>query len=242
MSDTIYEQIKDKFARICREHDLLNRRVRIKAKVLSVEEAIGNPEADDFPLQQGKERLMQADFLGSSGQAFTDRYGDYEGSLQEIINMPLATNYRRAIFIAALNAVLRHLGRTSRTLHCRDKEPTECATELCGFIEQEYGRPKITQVGFQPAMVEALNRKFSYRILDLDPDNIGTEKRGARIEGPDTTADAIDWADLLLVTGTTIVNGTIEQFLTDKPVLFYGTTIAGAADLMGWKRFCARGR
>ena len=55
-------------------------------------------------------------------------------------------------------------------------------------------------------------------------------------------ADAIDWADLLLVTGTTIVNGTIEPFLTDKPVLFYGTTIAGAAEMMGWKRFCARGK
>jgi uncharacterized membrane protein YgdD (TMEM256/DUF423 family) len=76
----------------------------------------------------------------------------------------------------------------------------------------------------------------------LDPDNIGTEKRGVRIEGPEATADAIDWADLLLVTGTAIVNGTVGRFLTGKPVLFYGTTIAGAADLMGWKRFCARGR
>lgn len=242
MPETVYEQIKEKFARICREHDLMEQRVKVRARVLSVEEAIGNPEADDFPLQQGKERLIQADFLGSSGQAFTDRYGDYEGSLRDIADMPLANNFRRAVFVATLNAVMRHLNLTGRTIHCRDKEPAECAAELAAFIEKGYGHVKITQIGFQPAMVEALNRKFPYRILDLDPDNIGSEKRSARIEGPEATADAGNWADLLLVTGTTIVNGTIEQFLKDKPVLFYGTTIAGAADLMNWRRFCARGR
>lgn len=242
MTETIYEQIKDKLSQICMAHDLMDQPVQVKARVLSVQEAIGDPEGDDFPLQQGKERLMQADFLGSSGQAFTDRFGDYEGLLKDIIDMPLTNNFRRAIFIATLNAVLSHLGRTGRTIHCRDQEPVECAAELADFIEKEYGSVKITQVGFQPAMVEVLNKRFAYRILDLDPENIGTEKRGARVEGPETTKDAINWADLLLVTGTTIVNGTIEPFLTGKPVLFYGTTIAGAADLMGWRRFCARGK
>jgi len=185
---------------------------------------------------------MQADFQGASGQAFTDRFGDYEGLLQDIIEQPLTNNFRRAVFTATLNAVLRYLDRTDRTIHCHNAEPAQCALELADFIEKEYGPVKITQVGFQPAMVEKLNRRFSYRVLDLDPENIGTEKRGARIEGPETSADAIEWADLLLVTGTTIVNGTIESFLTGKPILFYGTTIAGAADLMGWRRFCARGK
>ena len=62
------------------------------------------------------------------------------------------------------------------------------------------------------------------------------------IEGPEKTDEAMEWADLLLVTGTTIVNGTIDRFLTHKPDLFYGTTIAGAAELMNWPRFCARGK
>ena len=242
MADTVYQQLKEKFYRLCRDHDLMTRPVRIRARALSVTEAIGDPEADDFPLQQGKERLMQADFLGSPGQAFTDRFGDYEGLLRDITEIPLTNNYRRAIFIATLNAVLRNLGLTGRTIHCHNNEPVECASALADFIEGEYGPVKITQAGFQPAMVEELNRRFSYRILDLDPENIGTERRGARIEGPEATAEAIDWADLLLVTGTTIVNGTIERFLREKPVLFYGTTIAGAADLMGWQRFCARGK
>lgn len=75
-------------------------------------------------------------------------------------------------------------------------------------------------------------------MFDLDPENIGQKKQGVLIEGPDATDDAIDWCDLLLITGTTVANGSIELFLNRKPILFYGTTIAGAAELMGWDRFC----
>ena len=77
------------------------------------------------------------------------------------------------------------------------------------------------------------------RVLDLDPENIGNRKFQIIIEGQDKTEDAIEWADLLLVTGTTLVNNTIGYFLEKKPLIFYGTTIAGAAHLMNWDRFCA---
>jgi hypothetical protein len=137
--------------------------------------------------------------------------------------------------------VLRHLGKIDRTIHCRNKEPKQCADELADYIRRRYGDIRITQVGFQPRMVETLSETFDYRILDLDPANIGTLKGKARVEGPDASADAVQWADLLLVTGTTIVNNTVGDFLVGKPVLFYGTTIAGAALLMKWDRFCAKG-
>ncbi len=74
----------------------------------------------------------------------------------------------------------------------------------------------------------------------MDPDNIGTSKFDVVVEGPEATAEAVSWADLLLVTGTTLVNGTIDNFLNQKPILFYGATIAGAAHLMNWDRFCAK--
>ncbi|MBW2075934.1 MAG: hypothetical protein JRI58_14545 [Deltaproteobacteria bacterium] len=66
------------------------------------------------------------------------------------------------------------------------------------------------------------------------------EKFQVTVEGPESTEDAINWADLLLVTGTTLVNGTTGEFPGRKPMLFYGTTIAGAAHLMKWDRFCYR--
>ena len=236
----LYDEIKVQARPILEAQGLMDKRVRVEARALSTEEAIGNPEGDDFPLQKGKERLMQAELEGALGQAFTDRYGDFEGTLKEIFTMPLKNNFRRAVFVATLNAALRAQGRAKRTIHCHDQGPSLCAADLARHIRTRYGHVRIGQVGFQPAMAEALAASFPLRVLDMDPDNIGTEKRGVRIEGADAQEDVIAWADLLLVTGTTLVNDTTADFLNGKPVLFYGTTIAGAAALMGWERFCGQ--
>jgi len=234
-----YNEIREKVFFLCKKGDLLSQPIRVRARVLTAEEAIGNPEADDFPLQKGKERLMQAEFFNAIGQAFTDRYGDFDGVLEDVLKMSLENNFRRAVFVATLNAVLRHTDRITGTVHCRDRGPGECAVELVHYLKAKYDAKKIAQVGFQPRMVESLAVEFPLRVLDMDPENIGSRKFEIPIEGPENTEDAIEWADLLLVTGTTLVNNTIEDFLNRKPLLFYGTTIAGAAHLMNWDRFCA---
>ena len=221
---------------------MLHQEIRIRAKTLTPEEAIGNPEADDFPLQKGKERLMQAEFGLGKGQAFTDQYGDFTGRLSDVVEMNLDNNYRRAVFVASLNAVLNHLGEAKGTVHCRDQDPAQCAVEVTRHIREKFGPVRITQVGFQPRLLEDLHKEHDYRILDLDPDNIGARKWGVMVEGPEYTQEAVKWADLLLVTGTTLVNNTISDFLKSKPVIFYGTTIAGAAHLMQWDRVCPRSR
>jgi hypothetical protein len=117
----MYTVIREKFERIVAENDLLDETVVIRAKPLTPEEAIGNPEGEDFPILEGVERLMQAEFAGSFGQAFTDMYGDFEGTLQDVLAMELNNNYRRAIFVATLNAVMRHLGMIGGSVHCKDK-------------------------------------------------------------------------------------------------------------------------
>jgi len=52
----------------------------------------------------------------------------------------------------------------------------------------------------------------------------------------------LDWCDLALVTGTTVVNGTIKLILeiAKTKIVFYGISIAGVARLFGLKRFCPR--
>jgi hypothetical protein len=236
----LHEILRQRLTAICRKEGLLGETVRVCATPLSTEEAIGTPEDKDFPLQKGKERLLQATFRDARGQAFTDHYGNYEGTLESLLATPPANTFRRAVFVAALNAVLKHLELIGNTVHCRDEDPRACASELAPQLRERFGAVKITQVGFQPRMVEALAPLFPLRLLDLDPDNLGHTKFGVPVEGPETASDAVAWAELLLVTGTTLVNDTIGDFLLDKPVLFYGTTIAGAAHLMGWERFCPK--
>ena len=81
MTKNIYYQIKEIFSKLIDNKDFWKEKVVIRARIREPEEAIGNPERTDFPLLQGKERIVQADFKGSYGQAFTDMYGNYEGTL-----------------------------------------------------------------------------------------------------------------------------------------------------------------
>ena len=237
----MHDIIREKFIKLIKEHGLEGEKVIVRAAALSAEQAIGSPEDKDYPLVKGVERLMQAEFRGAKGQAFTDMYGDFTGRLADIATMELKNNFRRAIFISSLNAVMNHLGLIKQTVHCKDKQPRECATELASYIKENYGQPKIAMVGFQPRMVEALAKQFEIRVTDMDQENIGQEKFGVKIDDPSRTKENLEWCDIALVTGTTIVNDTIDQFLIAKPVVFYGVTIAGAAKLQGLKRFCPFG-
>jgi uncharacterized protein (DUF4213/DUF364 family) len=76
----------------------------------------------------------------------------------------------------------------------------------------------------------------------MDIENIGKNKFGVNIDGPSTTQLGISWCDVLFVTGSILVNNTINQFLDiPKPKLFYGVTIAGVSKLLNLPRFCPYG-
>ena len=105
-------------------------------------------------------------------------------------------------------------------------------------MRERFGTPRIAFIGYQPAMIERLSETFSLRVVDLDKDNIGASRFGLVIEGPEKTEDVLSWGDVILATGSTCVNGTIDTFLDNKPVVFYGVTIAGMAALRGYPRYC----
>jgi len=234
-----YKDIKEKFFNLIKEKDLMSSKIQVvSARTLTPQEVIGRPERDDFPLLKGKEVMIQADFKGSLGQAFTGMPGNYSGTLKEIFDMSLNNNFERAVFISALNAVLRYLNYISKTVHCKDKEPGECAAHLVDYIKKRFGNPRIAFIGMQPAMVEALTAQFEIRVVDLDPDNVGQKRCGVLIEDVAHTKEILSWADLILATGTTVVNDTLTPLLTEKPIIFYGVTIAGVAYLMGYEQYC----
>lgn len=237
--NNFYNSLKTSFNKIIEENNLLNEEIIITGKVLTTEEAIGNPERQDYPIIKGKEKLLQAEFKGHYGQAFTDMPYSYKGTLKDIVNMPLTNNFKTAVYIATINAVCSYLGITDKTIHCKNEEPEKCALELVSYISNNYGNPKIALIGLQPAMLQALSKEFSIRVVDLDEDNIDKEKFGVLIEnGFNKTDDLLDWCDIIVATGSTIANNTITKFIIDKPAIFFGTTIAGAAKLMNLQRFC----
>lgn len=280
MENTLFAKLQYALKDLIKNKSLGEKDVEVTCSVLKPEEAIGKPARNDFAIQKGKEKMLQAGFCGSYGQAFTDMLGGYRGKADDLTELPLETNFERAIFIAGLNAVLRELEMADRTIHCKDEGPENCALELVTMLEKEYGNPKIALFGFQPAMAEKLSGQFPLRIFDLDDDNIGKEKFGILVENGNSAMHGLEngnsamqevdsgnsairevenancaihglengncamqevetWADVFLVTGSTLCNGSIVQFLNiQKPVIFFGTTIAGPAALLGLKRFC----
>ena len=234
----IYSVLRKRFTELIDENHLKSDDVIVRTKPLTPEEAIGNPEDKDYPLITGRERMMQAEFRNTFGQAYTDMYGNYTGKLNDIARMELKNNFRRAIFISSLNAVMRYLGLIEKTMHCKDNEPKICGAKLPEYITAKYGQPKIAMVGLQPRIVESLSKTFDIKVTDMDPANIGTVKFGVEIQDPQKNQDHIDWCDIAVITGSTIINETLDTFLKNKPVIIYGVTISGAAKILGLDNYC----
>lgn len=235
----VYQEVREKFSGLVSDENIWSSQVNVlNVRPLTPQEVIGNPERKDFPLLKGKEVMMQADFRGSLGQAFTDMPGNFHGTLGEVFQLPLDNNFQRAVFISSLNAVLRYLGHISNTIHCRDKEPAECAAHFKNYIQERFGQTKIAFIGLQPAIVESLATFFKIRVVDLDEENVDLIRNGILIEDAAQTQQIISWADLIIATGTTAVNNTLTPLLGKKPILFYGVTISGIAYLMGYEQCC----
>ncbi len=243
-NEELYAALKEKLREIAEEHGILDTAVEIRCRALSPEEAIGTTERTDYPILTGSEVMIQAEFDGAIGQAFTSAPVRFSGNLTQILDLDVLGNaYDRGIFIAALNAVTRKYGICDRSIHCKDDGPERCSEQAMEYLTEHYApETRIAQVGYQPAMLEGLSKTFAnVRVLDLNPETVGQTRSGIKVlDGIKDYEDTVlDWADLVLCTGSTLANASIENFLDiGKEVLFYGTTGAGAAALMGWKRLC----
>ena len=220
-------------------HGFMEEEVSIQVRPMTPEEAIGSPDERDYPIITGRERILEASFKAEKGHAFSDRVGNSTCTVKGLLKRVPETTRERAEFIAALNAVYRHLGLCDRTVHCRDNEPRSCAQGLVTRIDEGL---KVLLVGFQPRMLELLSGRNPLRVVDLDPDNIGATKFGVEISDPARSREEIEWCDVILATGSTIVNGTLPDFLeTGKHLILYGVTISAAAEILGLDRYCQCG-
>ncbi|SFR76079.1 Putative heavy-metal chelation [Anaeromicropila populeti] len=237
----MFQKLKEGLMQIVQDYNLTNSQICITSNALTPEEAIGETQRKDFPILAGKEIMIQASFENGKGQAFTDSPAIFKGSLEEVLKLDVVKDdYARALFVASLNAIMRQVGLVENTVHCKNGEPELCAQRFLTYIKETYGLPKIALIGYQPALLEHLSKEFQIRVLDLNPETIGTVKWGIKVEaGKDDFEEVVQWAELILCTGSTICNGSIIDFLNlKKEVLFFGTTLAGAAHLLGLNRVC----
>jgi hypothetical protein len=247
-AEGILEQFREKMRVLAAKHGLSDADVAVVAKPLTPEEAIGTPGRRDFPILEGKERLIESTVLGSRGQAFTDAPSDFFGRFRDVLDLQLDTNRNRAVFLATMNAALAHLGLTRGTVHCKDDDLEDCAFEIAMSVRRTDAQ-SVGLIGLNPAIADALVREFGpkgVRITDLNPDNIGKTKFGVALwDGHARTADLIRTCDVIVATGTTLVNGTFEEILRSacsagKRLIVFGITAAGVCSLMDLERWCAQ--
>lgn len=242
----VLQQARLCLAELCAEARL-ETTLPLTVRGLTPDEAIGARADETFVIKKGKERVIEALFEGVRGQAFTDHPGNWQGTLGELLNLKLDDTGQRAVFTAGLNAVLRQLGQAEGTVHCRNEDPTRCGEEMTRLLHERFGVCKYGLIGLQPAILDAMTAGFGsakIRVLDLNKDNIGQEKFGVTIwDGEKDLDQLVAWCDVGLATGSSVVNGSINDLLqlfeeAGKPLVFFGNTISGTAVLLGLDRIC----
>jgi hypothetical protein len=244
---SVLERARREFTRLVEENRLLDAPISVTARTLSAEEAIGMPVYDDLPILRGEEAIIEAEFRGARGHAFTSAPSSWQASLRELLALALSTNQQRALLTASMNAVLRSLGLVDRTIHCRSEDIARCGEQMAADLRTEHGPIRVSVVGYQPGLVAGLVKHFgpgNLRVTDLLEENIGRRVGGVDIwDGLTHTESLVRESDLVLATGSTVANGTVDDLLrlTRKhsvPLVLYGVTAAAVCHLCGIRRLC----
>lgn len=243
----ILEEIKEAFSYLVNKHQLGEKEVQVRVEPLSPQQVIGVPARKDFALLQGKEVMVEAEFQGRLGQAFTEQPFHFAGTIRDVQSLSLHTPGNRAIFVATINAVAAHLGLAHGTCHCKDDEPERCGSTIAQELLQKFGKVRVYLGGFQPALLEHLVSAFGVENVicgDMNPANVGSEKFGGRIHnGRTDTSKLVEWCDVALVTSSALANGTYDDINEEvisagKRLILFGVTGAGIAAIYGLDRVC----
>ena len=242
--------VRNKLVELVKENKADGQPVVVTVGALSPQQAIGNTVRQDYAILEGKEVMIQAQFGGGFGQAFTDSPREFEGTIEDVLSFKLDTNGNRAIMVATLNAIASHLGIVSGVKHCRNDEPEKCGAIIAEELKKKFGIVKIGMIGLQPAILENLVKGFgvdNVRCTDMNPRNIGQNKAGVIIwNGKTQTNEIIDWCDIIFATGSTIANGSFDDIndrvqKAGKKLVLFGITGAAVCAITGIDRICPYG-
>lgn len=115
---------------------------------------------------------------------------------------------RRALAIATLNAAVETLWR-------RDGPPTDAQVREGEAFDQLTIAPtdRVVLVGaFPPYLRELRRRAQPFHVLELDTSVLKPEELAFHVP-PERATEVVQQADILITTGTTLINGTLEGLL-----------------------------
>jgi len=237
----VLHETRDKFAYICRQREV-DAETPVTVRRLSTAEP---------PFCRGTEVVIEATVGDTRGQAIAHDAADWTGTLGDVFAMSLDVAGSRAMVVATLNALAVKLGIVERIILCRQHDPLRCGPELVNRLFARFADVrKVFVVGLQPAVVEALVDRLgadNVRVVDHDAEDIGQLHSGVRVgDGAADISKDVAWCELMLVTGESVVDGTLDELLTishdaSKPLVFFGNTIAAVAAVAELERVCPLG-
>lgn len=198
--------------------------------------------SEDYSIAKGEEKIMECTFKNSKAQVFTPIPTNTSLKLSEVLKLNLQNIASRSLFYCALNAVMRHYGLISGTVHCRKDSPLECAKLLAEKLRNIRGK-KILLIGYQPAFAQKLSENFDLFITDMNPKNINRKVQNTKILSHLENFKLIPEVDMVLVTGSSLINGTFWDLYecaveNKKQFISYGISVAGASKILGIERHC----
>ena len=101
----LYEKLKLYFIDLVKEKGIEEDEVEVSFRLLEGIEVLGETRRKDYPLLTGKEKILEAEFRGAKGQAFTLAGSIFHGKIKDVLELELDEDYNRGIFIACLNVV-----------------------------------------------------------------------------------------------------------------------------------------
>lgn len=231
----IYDQILERFRALPGVEELLSEIVDIRGSRRP--EVTLMPEGD-FPSPANRpEYCTFAKFKGAKGEAYSETPADFYGTLEEVLQFPLAGKGIDARVLAAINAVMKYLGLLDTGEFPEEPAAHRAyADQIFAEVTKEYGKSNIVLVGYDGYIVQRfMEEPLDFWTMDRNPENITKDRFDHVIvnSGKPNRDACIEWGKLLIVTGSTLCNGTIIPYLEcGKDVKFYGITFAGASKLL----------
>ena len=230
----LYDQIISAFHRVDGAEALLKEPIAVTAS--EEPERTLRPENEPVSEAARPEYCVTATLLGIKGEAYTEEPENFSGTLEEALRIAPTEKGISAVTVAALNAAMSYLNLAPGTFPEGEEASVLYADQLCRFVKKNFGTDNIVLVGYDGYLVKRfMEEGFSFWTMDRDPDNI-TQDRFHHVvvnNAKRMRESSFIWGKYFIVTGSTLCNGTILHYLnTDKEVLFYGITCAGAATLL----------